>query len=134
MAKRLGKMVASSLFWRGVASIIVFLVLWEIGSRSKEWMAPEFFAPFKSLLGALGFKKDYLPWIGSVPAPSGVLATGTLTAANLVGPLAGRSIADLVTEIAAGRVYVNLMTDDGLAPSDEKPGDFSSGEMRGQIR
>ena len=73
MAKRLGKMVASSLFWRGLASIIVFLVLWEIGSRSKEWMAPEFFAPFKSLLGALGFKKDYLPWIGSVPAPSGVL-------------------------------------------------------------
>ena len=73
MAKRLGKMVASSLFWRGVASIIVFLVLWEIGSRSKEWMAPEFFAPFKSLLGALGFKKDYLPWIGTVPAPSGVL-------------------------------------------------------------
>jgi NitT/TauT family transport system permease protein len=73
MAKKLGKMVASSLFWRGLASIIVFLVLWEIGSRSKEWMAPEFFAPFKSLLGALGFKKDYLPWIGTVPAPSGVL-------------------------------------------------------------
>ena len=73
MAKKLGKMVASSLFWRGLASIIVFLVLWEIGSRSKEWMAPEFFDPFKSLLGALGFKKDYLPWIGTVPAPSGVL-------------------------------------------------------------
>jgi NitT/TauT family transport system permease protein len=73
MAKKLGKMVTSSLFWRGVASIIVFLVLWEIGSRSKEWMAPEIFAPLKSLLGALGFKKDYLPWIGTVPAPSGVL-------------------------------------------------------------
>lgn len=74
MARRIGKMVASSLFWRGLASIIVFLVLWEIGSRSKEWMAPEFFAPFKAMLGALGFKKDYLPWIGTVPAPSGVLA------------------------------------------------------------
>jgi len=73
MAKKLGRMVASSLFWRGLASIIVFLVLWEIGSRSKEWMAPEIFAPLKSLLGALGFKKDYLPWIGTVPAPSGVL-------------------------------------------------------------
>jgi NitT/TauT family transport system permease protein len=73
MAQKLGKMVASSLFWRGVASIIVFLVLWEIGSRSKEWMAPEMFGPLKSLLGALGFKKDYLPWIGTVPAPSGVL-------------------------------------------------------------
>jgi NitT/TauT family transport system permease protein len=73
MAKKLGKRVASSLFWRGVASIIVFLVLWEIGSRSKQWMAPEMFAPLKALLGALGFKKDYLPWIGAVPAPSGVL-------------------------------------------------------------
>ena len=73
MARRLRKMAASSLFWRGVASIVVFLVLWEIGSRSKEWMAPEMFAPLKSLLGALGFKKDYLPWIGAVPAPSGVL-------------------------------------------------------------
>lgn len=73
MAKKLGKVAASSLFWRGVASIVVFLVLWEIGARSKEWMAPEMFAPLKSLLGALGFKKDYLPWIGTVPAPSGVL-------------------------------------------------------------
>jgi NitT/TauT family transport system permease protein len=66
-------MATSSLFWRGVASIVVFLVLWEIGSRSKQWMAPEMFAPLKAFLGALGFKKDYLPWIGTVPAPSGVL-------------------------------------------------------------
>ena len=73
MAKKLGKRVASGLFWRGVASIVVFLVLWEIGSRSKQWMAPEMFAPLKAFLGALGFKKDYLPWIGAVPAPSGVL-------------------------------------------------------------
>jgi NitT/TauT family transport system permease protein len=51
----------------------VFLVLWEIGARSKTWMAPEFFAPFKELLGAMGFKKDYLPWIGAAPAPSVVL-------------------------------------------------------------
>jgi len=66
-------MAASSLFWRGAASIVVFLVLCEIGSRSTEWMAPEMFAPLKAFLGALGFKKDYLPWIGAVPAPSGVL-------------------------------------------------------------
>ena len=73
MAKKLGKMATSSLFWRGVASIVIFLVLWEIGSRSKQWMAPEMFDPLKAFLGALGFKKDYLPWIGAVPAPSGVL-------------------------------------------------------------
>ncbi len=73
MAKKLGRMATSSLFWRGVASIVVFLVLWEIGSRSKQWMAPEMFAPLKAFLGTLGFKKDYLPWIGAVPAPSDVL-------------------------------------------------------------
>ena len=73
MSGKLGKMVASRVFWRGVASIAVFLVLWEIGSRSKQWMAPEMFAPLKALIGTLGFKKDYLPWIGAVPAPSDVL-------------------------------------------------------------
>jgi len=74
MAARMGRMLTSRTLWRGVASILIFLVLWEIGSRSKQWMAPEMFAPLKALLGALGFKKDYLPWIGTVPAPSGVLA------------------------------------------------------------
>jgi NitT/TauT family transport system permease protein len=73
MAVKLGRIVANRVFWRGAASIAVFLVLWEIGSRSKQWMAPEMFAPLKALLGTLGFKKDYLPWIGAVPAPSDVL-------------------------------------------------------------
>ena len=67
------KMLSNPVFWRGAVSIVVFLVLWELGARSKQWMAPEFFAPFKELLGAMGFKKDYLPWIGAVPAPSAVL-------------------------------------------------------------
>ncbi len=67
------KMLSNPVFWRGAASIVVFLILWEIGSRSKQWMAPEFFAPLKELLGAMGFKKDYLPWVGAVPAPSVVL-------------------------------------------------------------
>jgi sulfonate transport system permease protein len=73
MAGRLAKLVTRRSFWRGVVSIAVFLLIWEIGARSKQWLAPEFFAPFRELLGALGFKKDYLPWIGAVPAPSAVL-------------------------------------------------------------
>src|SRR5438132_995418 len=60
-------------FWRGAHSVAIFRVLSEIGARSKVWMAPEYFAPFKDLLGAMGFKKDYLPWVGAVPAPSAVL-------------------------------------------------------------
>ncbi len=67
------KMLSNPVFWRGAASIAVFLILWEIGSRSKQWMAPEFFTPFKEFLGVMGFKKDYLPWVGAVPAPSAVL-------------------------------------------------------------
>jgi len=64
---------------------------------------------------------------------SGPLTTGSLTSASLVGPLAGRTIADLITEINAGRIYLNVVTDDGLAPTDQKPGDFISGEIRGQV-
>jgi len=75
MASRLGKAMTSRTLWRGVVSILVFLALWELGARSKQWMAPELFAPLKALLASLGFKKDYLPWIGTVPAPSTVLAT-----------------------------------------------------------
>ena len=70
-------MLSNPAFWRGLASIAVFLILWEIGSRSKQWMAPEFFTPFKEFLGAMGFKKDYLPWVGAVPAPSAVLDSWT---------------------------------------------------------
>ena len=75
MGKTLGKLLSSPMFWRGAVSIVAFLVLWEAGSRSRQWMAPEFFMPFKDLLGAMGFKKDYLPWIGAVPAPSAVLGS-----------------------------------------------------------
>ena len=73
MAGSVAKVLTNRAFWSGVLSIAGFLILWEIGARSRQWMAPEFFVPFKDLLVALGFKKDYLPWIGAVPAPSAVL-------------------------------------------------------------
>src|SRR5512143_229579 len=58
---------------RGILSIAVFLVLWEIGSRSKQWLGADVFSPVREALGAMGFKKTYLPWIGAVPAPTEVL-------------------------------------------------------------
>lgn len=58
---------------RGVFSIVLFLILWEIGSRSKHWLGADIFAPVRDALGAMGFKKTYLPWIGAVPAPTEVL-------------------------------------------------------------
>jgi NitT/TauT family transport system permease protein len=58
---------------RGVFSIVVFLILWEIGSRSKHWLGADIFSPVREALGTMGFKKTYLPWIGAVPAPTEVL-------------------------------------------------------------
>ncbi|HVC00468.1 MAG TPA: CHRD domain-containing protein, partial [Candidatus Dormibacteraeota bacterium] len=53
---------------------------------------------------------------------SGLLARGTITAAQLGGPLKGQTIADLVKEIRDGDAYVNVHTK-------AHPG----GEIRGQI-
>ncbi|HSQ60360.1 MAG TPA: CHRD domain-containing protein [Acidobacteriota bacterium] len=65
---------------------------------------------------------------------TGVLTKGTITAATLEGSLAGRPLSDLIAEMQQGRAYVVITTDDGVGAPDEKPGDFSSGEIRGQIR
>ena len=54
---------------------------------------------------------------------NGVLAEGTITEADLIGPLSGQSIADLVAEMSAGNTYVNVHT------INRPPG-----EIRGQIR
>jgi len=64
----------------------------------------------------------------------GVIAEGTITAANFVGPLAGLGMDDLVAHIVAGNAYVNAHTNDGVAPANTGPGDFPGGEIRGQIQ
>ena len=58
---------------RGLVSVAVALLLWELGSRSKQWLGAGVFAPVRALLGALGFKETYLPCIGAVPPPSAVV-------------------------------------------------------------
>jgi hypothetical protein len=63
----------------------------------------------------------------------GVLAEGDITAANLVGALAGHPLSDLVDNINAGNAYVNVHTNDGVAPTNTGPGDFPGGEIRGQL-
>lgn len=53
---------------------------------------------------------------------NGTLVEGTVTAADLIGALAGQTLADLVAEMRAGNTYVNVHTV-------EHP----PGEIRGQI-
>jgi hypothetical protein len=79
------------------------------------------------------------PSTAPVPGPTGggrsdgVLATGTFTAANLVGPLAHHTLAELIAAMRSGGAYVNVHTDDGVAPANTGPGDFPGGEIRGQL-
>ncbi|WP_400994185.1 CHRD domain-containing protein [Agromyces sp. GXQ0307] len=64
---------------------------------------------------------------------SGVIATGTITAANLTGPLTGQPLSALVELLDSGDAYVNVHTNDGVSPTGTGPGDLAGGEIRGQI-
>jgi hypothetical protein len=70
-----------------------------------------------------------------VPDPrlEGVIAEGTITAANLVGSLAGQPLSALIAVLRDGNGYVNVHTSDGVAPANTGPGDFPGGEVRGQV-
>ena len=63
-----------------------------------------------------------------------MIAKGEITSANLMGSLAGQPLSALINQINAGNAYVNIHTNDGVAPADTGPGDFPGGEIRGQIR
>ena len=45
-----------------------------------------------------------------------MLSTGTITGASLIGALAGQPLSALVSHIQAGNAYVNVHTNDGVAP------------------
>jgi hypothetical protein len=52
----------------------------------------------------------------------GTLSSGTITAANLVGPLAGQPLSALIEEIESGNAYVNVHT-----------AEYPMGEIRAQM-
>ena len=70
------------------------------------------------------------------PQGSNVTVTGTLTAADLIvrstNNPAINTFADAVAQFLSGNTYTNVHTDDGVLPANQGPGDFPSGEVRGQ--
>jgi len=89
-------------------------------------------------VGADGVNGPVVAFLAGNFAPGGgrtdgVLAEGTITAANLVGPLAGHPFSDLLNAIRDGNAYVNVHTNDGVPPVDTGPGDFPGGEVRGDF-
>ncbi len=64
---------------------------------------------------------------------NGVLAEGTFAAADFINDLSGLAMSDLIAAIQSGGAYVNVHTNDGVAPTNTGPGDFPGGEIRGQV-
>jgi CHRD domain len=75
-------------------------------------------------------------FIGSPAAGSvnGTLAEGTITAPDPGNGCGWTDLAAVLAAIGSGATYVNVHTNDGVAPPNTGPGDFPGGEIRGQIR
>ena len=82
-------------------------------------------------LAAAGVNGPVVLWLYPQAPPAqlipgyfeGVLASGSRTSANLVGPLAGQNLSALVDAMIAGNTYVNVHTSQ-----------YPPGEIRGQIK
>ena len=64
---------------------------------------------------------------------NGTLAEGTITAPDPGNGCGWADLDDVLAAIASGNTYVNVHTNDGVAPTNTGPGDFPGGEIRGQI-
>lgn len=81
------------------------------------------------------------PSTAPVPGPvaqgkiQGPIATGTITSDNLVNQsVTGiTTLEQLIAAMEAGNAYVNVHTNDGVAPANTGPGDFPGGEIRGPL-
>lgn len=64
----------------------------------------------------------------------GVLSEGTITAPDAENACGWGDLDDVLHAMRSGDTYVNVHTNDGVAPTNTGPGDFPGGEIRGQIR
>jgi CHRD domain len=67
-------------------------------------------------------------------AVNGTLAEGTVTAPDAGNACGWTDLAAVLAAIRSGNAYVNVHTNDGVAPPNTGPGDFPGGEIRGQVR
>jgi len=67
-------------------------------------------------------------------AVNGTLAEGTITAPDAGNACGWTDLAAVIAAIETGNTYVNVHTNDGVAPINTGPGDFPGGEIRGQVR
>jgi hypothetical protein len=65
---------------------------------------------------------------------NGTLAEGTITAPDAGNACGWTDLAAVLAAIDSGATYVNVHTNDGVAPPNTGPGDFPGGEIRGQVR
>lgn len=63
---------------------------------------------------------------------NGTLAQGTITVPDPGNQCNWADLAAVVAAINSGGAYVNVHTNDGVAPPNTGPGDFPGGEIRGQ--
>ena len=81
---------------------------------------------------------------GPTGRQDGVLAEGTVVSGAALNvrtvpssatcPGGVANFADALRQIRSGNAYVNIHTNDGVAPTNTGPGDFPGGEVRGQFR
>lgn len=115
------------------------------GSVSYQLFVEDIRNPFMAHihLAPVGVNGAIVVWLfpSTAPAPGpagigprdGLLAEGTFTANDFVGPLKGHTLAELLDAISAGTAYVNVHTNDGVHPANSGPGNFPGGEIRGQL-
>lgn len=79
--------------------------------------------------------------MGPQPRTDGVLAEGVFGDSDVIDrapvvpacPTGVDDLADVLMLLNSGGAYVNIHTNDGVAPIDTGPGDFPGGEVRGQV-
>jgi len=73
------------------------------------------------------------PGPAGIGLTNGLIAKGDFTSATFVGPLTGKTMADLLNAMRSGKAYVNVHTLSGVPGDTQHPGNFPGGEIRAQL-